>query len=63
MIDEDGEEEQVIRMTMQTYVIRSFAEELLEKGHDEELIRKALDKFEADEDMYPTGKSYYVQFH
>jgi hypothetical protein len=50
-------------MTMQTYVIRSFAEDLLEKGHDKDEVIQAIESaFGYDDELIPTGKCYYIRY-
>jgi hypothetical protein len=54
----------IVVMTMKTYLMRSFAEQLLEDGVDKDEIYAALDRLDADEHEYPTGESYSgVIFH
>jgi hypothetical protein len=54
-IMEDGT---VVVMEMKSYLVRSFAEQLLDDGVDKDDIYKALDKLHCHEHDYPTGEPY-----
>ena len=58
------DDQTIVVMTMKIYLMRSFAEQLLEDGVDKYEIYAALDRLHADEHEYPTGEGYSgVIFH
>lgn len=57
------EDDSVINMDMQTFLIRSFLEQLLDDGVEKEELDAVLKQMYIDEDEYPTGEPYSVIFH
>lgn len=52
-----------VKMTMKSYMIRSFAEQMLDNGVDKDEIYDALKRLHCDEYEYPTGEGHSVIFH
>jgi len=57
------EDKLIIMMDTKTFIVRSFAEELLSNGVPEDDIKAALNSLDAGKEEYPTGESYSVIFH
>ena len=58
------EDETVIRMDLQTYMFRSFLEELLDRGGvEKDELYKVLSQMHVDDAEYPTGEPFSVIFH
>lgn len=57
------EDESVINMDMQTFLFRSFLEQLLDDGVQKDELDKVLKQMYVDENEYPTGEPYSVIFH
>lgn len=63
-VDWIREDDTVIHMDMQSYLFRSFLEELLDRGGvDKDELDKVLKEMHVDEDEYPTGEPFSVIFH
>lgn len=57
------EDETRINMSMQTFLMRSFLEQLLDAGVEKDELDAVLKQMYVDEDEYPTGECYSVIFH
>lgn len=57
------EDKTIIKMDMQTFLMRSFLEQLLDDGVEKGDLDTVLKEMYIDEDEYPTGEPYSVIFH
>ena len=51
-----------VKLTLAEFVVRSFAEHLVEDGHDMTAIKTALEKIHAEEGEFPDDHPYTVVF-